>query len=182
MSTISPQAAETHSQPPLSEGMLTYIEDRAFREQEIRDGLQTLPPIVSERVTTYPALFVNPESSNHTQETNLIVVDVDHSGDCVGIGIVTHIVGSLSPAFFDKPFVGFTETEIGAQRQGLGRQRLLIMNDLSEKHFGAPLNSDSYGDTEPEARRIWLKLIREGRAEEYLEGYFPRYRFIATSH
>ena len=121
--------------------------------------------------------------SGEESSTEELAYFVDYDGDQpVGHGELRNNISDPSEYFHAKPFVGFSRTYEGFERQGLGRKRLEEMNAFARARFGHPLNSDTLlvsdsldaGDSAP--RRIWEKLAEEDKAESYAEGEHVRYR------
>ena len=81
-----------------------------------------------------------------------------------------------SAYFKDKPFIGFTRTLDGFEKEGLGERRLKIANAYSLYNYGFPLNSDTV--IQEAAKRVWERLVEKGEAEKYTEGSKERFRFI----
>ena len=106
-----------------------------------------------------------------TEESTYLV---DHKdGKVAGYGEVRYHLTDESGYFKDKPFVGFTRTGSEHQRSGLAERRLRAMNALARQKYGKPLYSDTL--LSPEARSLWEKLVKEGRARKFSEGEQERF-------
>lgn len=93
--------------------------------------------------------------------------DTDLHGRPQGYGEIVH--GNS-----DKPFVGYTFSEI--KKQGLGQRRLKMMNAISTMLYDKPLHSAS--TISDSARGVWEKLVHEGVAERYMDEETQRYVFL----
>lgn len=85
-------------------------------------------------------------------------------------------ISESSEYFKGKPFVGFTRTYSDFLKQGLGKRRLEEANAYSLSEHSLPLNSDTL--VEGEAKKLWNRLVVEGKAEKYDENGQERFRFI----
>lgn len=108
-------------------------------------------------------------------EESTFVVDVKEGG-IAGRGEVRYHLTNNEDYFKDKPFVGFTETEKEHRRAGLAERRLRLMNALSQQKYGKPIHSDTV--ITEEARRLWEKLVDEGKARMYKEGRHDRFVYM----
>lgn len=100
-------------------------------------------------------------------ESNTYVFDTNPDNEITGVGEIRFARSSDDPYFKDKLFVGWTKTELGFERQGLGRRRLLVMNMVSHALYGCALHSDTLL-SEP-AQRLWEGLVDESAASRYNE-------------
>ena len=75
--------------------------------------------------------------------------------------------------FKNKPFTGFTSTEESARRTGLGTRRIFLMNAYAQMNYGFPLYSDTA--ISEGAKKMWEKLVQQGKAERFKEGPHDRY-------
>lgn len=80
------------------------------------------------------------------------------------------------PEHVSPPYVGYTETYPDHRKQGLGKRRLVIMNAVAISLYDLPLSSANQV-SDPE-RRIWERLVVEGKAKSYKDGEYNRYVFI----
>jgi hypothetical protein len=108
-------------------------------------------------------------------EEVLYLVDTDAEGQKTGIGLVAKGRGGL--ARYQKPYVGYTETDETHRREGLGLRRLRLMNRLALREYDQPLHSDPNADVSDEAKAVWLKLVNSGEAEFFHDEEYPRFRF-----
>ena len=126
------------------------------------------------------------KSFNEGSEKDNFVYFVDEEGDqMAGYGELINTFESQNHGAIGKPYVGFTRTygpsdKKGSgydfRRKGLGRRRLIEMNAYAQTRFGYPLHSsrilvhDNLHTEESAPRRIWESLVKEGKAESYMEG------------
>lgn len=75
--------------------------------------------------------------------------------------------------FKNKPFTGWTDTEENARRKGLGTRRIFMMNAFSQMMHGFPLYSDTVITFE--AKKMWEKLVSQGKAKKFKEDSNDRY-------
>jgi hypothetical protein len=108
-------------------------------------------------------------------EESTYLIDVDEAGDYCGYGEIRHSVSSDSEYFKDKPFVGYTRTEKGKGKKGLGLRRMAMMNAVSHMMYGQPLYSDTIQSEQ--AQRLWEALVKQGDAVKFKEGDHDRYVF-----
>jgi hypothetical protein len=132
-----------------------------------------------EGIDTYIVPF-NVENSGtfHDKEDVVFLVDTDENGRKIGTGILAMGIVESSP-LYGKPYVGYTGTEIGHTRRGLGARRLKLMNQLALKRHNQALHS-AVGDEEDfsyEARKVWEKLVKNGEAEQVPDQTYTRFRF-----
>ena len=118
-------------------------------------------------ITTYIAEHSKAYAAVAEVESNAYVVDLDPDGRQVGAGEIRFALTNTRDFFRDKPFVGWTETEPGHQRQGLGKRRLLIMNLAATALYKHPLHSGTLMSDDAES--LWQKLTADGLAEKYTE-------------
>ena len=110
-------------------------------------------------------------------ETERITYFVDLRGEDMtgylemGLGLT-----DVTDYFKGKPYVGFTRTSDGYQKEGLAERRLRQANAYALSEYGHTLNSDTI-ITDDTARRVWERLVDEGSAEKYMEGKNERFRF-----
>ncbi|MBI4397215.1 MAG: hypothetical protein HY548_08980, partial [Elusimicrobia bacterium] len=179
---------------------------RYFPEGRIRPlALSELPVEVLVHLETQSRSFVLPQSyrPGSFQDVFLIEHDgelktflarqriTDHTGRevmqvtyfiqmtgrrVVGWAALQHHLGKVTPEFRNKPFVSDFYTGKDYRRQGLGAQRLRIMNAVSQMFYGLPLYSDVAvnGDCE----YVWRRLAADGEARLFGRGSFIRYVFL----
>ncbi len=104
---------------------------------------------------------------------NIFLVDIDKNGETVGSG---YVASNNHPLYKGKPFVGYTDTKSGFEKQGLGRRRLFVMNALSQMSYRLPLHS-GLSPSAP-ATRIWDSLVTEGIAIKSPQGIQNGYVFL----
>jgi hypothetical protein len=127
--------------------------------------------VIGEGDVIYAARTIKEYPEAGTEESTFVV---DVKGDeIVGHGEVRYHLTNDSGYFKDKPFVGFTETDGNHRREGLGERRLRAMNALAQQKYGKPIHSDTV--ISEEARKLWEKLVTEGRATMYKEGKHDRF-------
>ena len=96
-----------------------------------------------------------------TAEDDIMTYMLDtRKGDNIGYAIMRNSSSYLK----DLPYVDYTETEFDFERQGLALRRLKIMNAISRAIYGKPLSSGI--EVEPEAEKVWNKLVKEGLVKE----------------
>ena len=102
------------------------------------------------------------------------LLDVGDTGQYLG-------EGNIEPDHIEDlgiPIDGFTFTNNRYRRKGFGTRRLMIMNAISWMLFDLPLHSSPYQE-KVENRRLWERLVKEGKAE-YMSGQkMQRYKFIS---
>ncbi len=95
--------------------------------------------------------------------TDITVFDIEH-GQAVGYGTVSSYRPGASNGL---PYVGYTETLGGNEKEGWGTRRLRLMNALSRNYFNLPLYSSLESDgTNKLASPLWERLTQAGEAEE----------------
>lgn len=114
--------------------------------------------------------------TNEATERLTYFVDT-RDGEITGYLEIRLSLTDQSEYFKEKPFVGFTRTFSAFLNQGLGKRRLEEANAYSLSEHSLPLNSDSL--VMDEAKKIWEKLIKDGKAEKYDENGKERFRFIS---
>lgn len=125
---------------------------------------------------TFAAKQTKTYDTNGDTEELVYLIDLDSNGKEEGHGEIRMNVSNDDPYFKNKPFVGYTATEDGFRRQGLGTRRLLIMNTFTQILYDLPLHSDTL--ITDDARRLWERLVAEGKAIKYQEGKNERFRFV----
>jgi len=125
---------------------------------------------------TFAARQTKTYDTNGDTEELVYLIDVDSDGIEEGHGEIRMNISNDDPYFKNKPFVGYTETEGGFRRQGLGTRRLLMMNTFTQMLYDLPLHSDTL--IADDARRLWERLAVEGKAIKYPEGQNERFRFV----
>ncbi len=124
----------------------------------------------TDRTYVFPFEF-DFQDNQFDEGTAVMTVDVDNQGREGHGYICSRIHGYL------MPYVGFTRTEERKLREGLGKRRLRIMNDLSLKLFEIPLSSNA--TMEDEAVSLWASLVRSEEAEIVdWDGHYGRFRFL----
>ncbi len=116
---------------------------------------------------TYVASQTKQYGAEGDVERLTFLAELDSKGEFAGYGEIRLGVSNKSDYFVDKPFVGFTKTEPGKARQGLGLRRLHEMNAVTEAQYGLPLYSDTL--MTPDAERLWKKLVEKGDARAFEE-------------
>jgi hypothetical protein len=117
---------------------------------------------------------------NGDTEDVVHLLDVDPTGTKEGHAEMRLAVTNERVYFKDKPFVGYNATYEHFRRRGLGRRRLLLMNELSHMLYDLPLHSDTLVSLGKHigAKRLWEQLVLDGLAEQFQEGINDRFRFI----
>ena len=101
-----------------------------------------------------------------TEEDTIQIVNTTPSGLLAGASEVRNEQQPFSDELEHKPFVGATNTAMEYRRQGLGRDRLVLMGQLAVTVFGSRLHSDIFF-SHPSAQKMWLELVRHGYARKY---------------
>lgn len=118
-----------------------------------------------------------------TSERTIQLIDLSSDNRLVGAGEVRYLADSSLKEYKNKPFVGWTSTNVSRRGEGLGRRRLMIMAMSAEVCFGFKLHSD-LTIASPHVHTMWRRLVQEGRAQAYLEDdvehqhTIQRYQFI----
>ena len=128
-------------------------------------------------VDTY-LMPINVETSGttHDEEDVVFLIDTDEEGKKMGTGILAMGIQEGSP-LYGKPYVGYTGTETGHTRKGLGLRRLRLMNQLALERHNQVLYSDFGEDISDEAIKVWEKLVTSGDAEQVEDQDHYRFRF-----
>lgn len=127
-----------------------------------------------EGVSTYLMPVI--DTTGKSSDDSVFLVDVDEEGKRIGTGLFASSALNGKPPY-DKPFVGFTRTESGHTRKGLGMRRIKLMNQLALKRHGQVLYSDPGDDITYEAKKVWEKLVESGEAERVQDENYSRFRF-----
>lgn len=125
---------------------------------------------------TYAARQTKTYDANGDTEDLVHVISLDSNGNEEEHAEIRNNISNTDPYFREKPFVGYTTTEEGFRNKGLGSRRLFIMNALSKMLYGFPLHSDTL--ISEEAKRLWERLVEQGKAIKYKEGERGRYKFV----
>lgn len=178
---MSETPGRTPNQPlSLVETARQFLEVQYGETDVFKNGVTELAPIAFEGLTTYSFMYEFPNSGTEGERvTEILAADLDNAGIPLGFGEISLVTGLDKPRIKNKPYVAYTETLEAGLHKGLNARRLKVMNELAKQYFGFPLHSDRSGDTEPEARRSWDRLVDEGYAEQYEDNETLRYRFIA---
>ncbi|MDO8591405.1 MAG: hypothetical protein Q7R60_00570 [bacterium] len=131
--------------------------------------------------TAFFAQYVKIEPSENVTEVTAAEIEINEAGRVIGSGELALATDSDDDFFINKPYVGDTNS-LECKRQGYGRRRILAMQAVSQLLFKLPLHSGTFFAS-PAAERVWLRLVRDGYAEQFLEpesptGPLTRYRFI----
>ncbi len=117
---------------------------------------------------------------NGDKEKIIHLVDTSPRGQVTGVGEVRFNPTSEKDYFKEKPFVGWTSTEVEFQHQGLGRRRLIVMKLATAAEFGLSLHSGTVF-SDPNVTKIWERIVDSDEAERYdqliKEGKTLRYKF-----
>lgn len=170
---------ESTPQYPSNQQIARNFIEGTYDQSEINwSDVQDLEPVAADNLISYPFKYKFPVTDEQgVGATEILLADLDNSGVTQGFGEVSFVEGSDNPRIKGKPYVAYTETLEVGKHKGLNVRRLQVMNELAKLHFGYPLHSDHSGDTEPEARASWDKLVSQGLAELYDEEGLGRYRF-----
>lgn len=124
------------------------------------------------RMTTLPSGFlafyglVRKTFRDGTEEDTIQIVNTTPSGLLAGASEVRNEQQPSSDELEHKPFVGATNTAMEYRRQGLGRDRLVLMGQLAVTVFGSRLHSDIFF-SHPSAQKMWVELVRLDHARKY---------------
>jgi len=119
--------------------------------------------------TVYVDAFRSTEDYQPFTYRQVYLGEADESGHLVGLGIIKLVEDG--GVYADMPFVDWTKT-MENLRQGRGRRRLIIMNEISKLLFGQTLSSSN--NMKPEAESLWANLVHDDLAVPTHD----RYRFL----
>lgn len=131
---------------------------------------------------TYIATQVKKYCTDYSTERLVYLVDVRQGNIRLGHGEIRVSQTNTSSFFNGKPFPGYNCTEEQYQHQGFGKQRIILMNALSQSLFNLPLHSDILfcGGSQHHPSfemNIWENLVKEGIAYKYKQNGKARYAF-----
>jgi hypothetical protein len=118
----------------------------------------------------YIVPYYEERASMANQQNAIYVVDVDTSGELLGIGVSSLTLDNQGHPK-GLPFV--RDTMSYTKGRGLGLRRLVLLNEINKRLFDLRLSSNTMGN--PQAERLWQFLVQKGFAEEKEIG---RYQFI----
>jgi hypothetical protein len=96
-------------------------------------------------------------------------IDISTDGNLMGGGL-SFLELDENGVETDDPYVQFSFTKPGYERQGLGLRRLIILNEINKKLFHRNLTSGSF--IEPNIEALWQRLEQAGLAEKIEENHY----------
>jgi hypothetical protein len=118
--------------------------------------------------------------ADHALESLVYIIDINSDNATeTGHGEIRYCFNSTSRFFHQKPFEFCASTDEKHRRKGLGRQRLIVMNAISQMLYHLPLHSDTVHDlnTLNDVRGLWLSLVTQGLAAEISHTDYSRFVF-----
>jgi len=172
---------ETIALDQIPKDAMDYFETRSKRFMDMKDYEpcnfdKSFVIIHDDGSKTYVVQQTKTYSSNNDTEELTYIAHINDRKEFTGYGEMRKNLNNPDDYFKDKPFVGYTRTTDKHLKQGLGMQRLYIMNALTQMLYDLPLNSDTTLVTS--AKRLWERLVQRSHAKKYKQGEHDRYVFL----